>query len=383
MAYSSNVLSGLFGIIMLLIIYCNVIWQRGKSTLALFLRVFLMICLIYSITDTVTWGMMGVKFPGFFVMSYIINTLCLCLLCLLCYTWLCYVIYSLCDNKKRRILITRILLIIPSLSCLFIGTTPFTHLVFYINNNNEYIRGDLYLIYLAVIFGMIIAASIYALLRSRTATDKAFKRECNLFASFVIMPLVGGIIQGYTFGLNLVVPSLSLSILLVYLNQQNQQQSLDVLTKLNNRRQFNLYMDRNFRMSVPVKKTFLLMIDIDDFKKINDTYGHVTGDEAIIMTAESLKKTFASQDAFLARYGGDEFVAVMQCDDEEVVKEYCLKANRIIKEMTSMKKVPYRLSVSIGYALFGAFGINSIDKLIAAADADMYERKTEIKSGQK
>ena len=60
-----------------------------------------------------------------------------------------------------------------------------------------------------------------------------------------------------------------------------------------------------------------LMIDLDDFKRINDTYGHVEGDRALIRIAGVLKKTLAGQAGILARYGGDEFVILLQSEKEE------------------------------------------------------------------
>ena len=53
-------------------------------------------------------------------------------------------------------------------------------------------------------------------------------------------------------------------------------------------------------------------MDVNKFKKVNDTYGHVTGDEVLRLVAEQLKRTFGNMQAFLARYGGDEFVVIVK-----------------------------------------------------------------------
>lgn len=80
----------------------------------------------------------------------------------------------------------------------------------------------------------------------------------------------------------------------------------DQLTDLYNRRYFYEYMTRNKIMSRHVN---LFYIDLDNFKKINDEYGHQVGDTALVMVAKLLKQTFSGD--FLARIGGDEFLVVV------------------------------------------------------------------------
>ena len=120
-----------------------------------------------------------------------------------------------------------------------------------------------------------------------------------------------------------------------------------------------------------------LMIDLDDFKWINDTYGHVEGDKALIRIAGVLKKTLAGTLAghagILARYGGDEF-----CIAGEMLRE---EAEHLIKNLyenleKANKQVacPYDIGMSVGCAQFTK-EVRTIPDLVNSADEDMYLRK--------
>ena len=94
-----------------------------------------------------------------------------------------------------------------------------------------------------------------------------------------------------------------------------------------------------------------LMIDLDDFKQINDTYGHVEGDRALIRIAGVLKKTLAGHAGILARYGGDEFCIageMLREETEQLIKnlyENLEKANK-------QADCPYDIGMSVGCAQF-------------------------------
>ncbi|MDY6851296.1 MAG: GGDEF domain-containing protein [Thermodesulfobacteriota bacterium] len=110
------------------------------------------------------------------------------------------------------------------------------------------------------------------------------------------------------------------------LRRSEELANIDELTKLSNRRAFNLRlaeeMNRSKRYGHPLS---LIMLDLDDFKKVNDNYGHVVGDSLLEITAGSIKAMVRQSD-FPARYGGEEFVVI--CPETDI-KEACLIAERI------------------------------------------------------
>ena len=124
---------------------------------------------------------------------------------------------------------------------------------------------------------------------------------------------------------------------------------------------------------------YILMIDLNFFKAINDTYGHKEGDEALARTATALKKATAERPAFLARVGGDEFAIILNGVHEQDVVDTIADINRTMEEFNDRATRPYRISLAIGYA--GMTGNDKIpfDRLFSMADQQMYEEKVRMK----
>ena len=144
-------------------------------------------------------------------------------------------------------------------------------------------------------------------------------------------------------------------------NQLSKIANIDTLTGLNNRR----------ILSEIKKVTGVLMIDIDNFKSINDTYGHDAGDYAIKEVAQVIKNTTRSSD-YVCRYGGDEFmIAFVDCP-AQVVKE---RAEKICQEVRDNVKIQGReITISIGAVMNSDLDAN-LEDLITKADSALYESK--------
>ena len=114
------------------------------------------------------------------------------------------------------------------------------------------------------------------------------------------------------------------------------------------------------------------MIDVDNFKQINDQFGHTAGDSALIFLADCLQKTFRSND-ILGRAGGDELIAYMEgVRDRNIAQKKVELLMYYIRQSTS-QGLPF-ISVSIGIALCPDDGM-SYEELFTAADQAMYEAK--------
>lgn len=117
----------------------------------------------------------------------------------------------------------------------------------------------------------------------------------------------------------------------------------------------------------------VLVIDIDDFKKINDNYGHLFGDRVIKETAETVSANIRSEDIF-GRHGGDEFLVIMPRTDKETASQV---AERIC---SGIAKNGYLATVSIGVATFLGHEHQSGKDLLQQADANLYQAKREGKN---
>jgi len=149
----------------------------------------------------------------------------------------------------------------------------------------------------------------------------------------------------------------------------------DDLTKLYNRRGFFLLGEQYLELSRRLRrKSFLLYIDIDNMKWINDNLGHSEGDRALIEVASILRKTSRKSDV-LARIGGDEFALLGL---ETGSNSYTALIERIrekIEYRNRRRSLPYRLSLSIGIAICDPNNPSSLKTLLEEADKSMYEEK--------
>ena len=165
--------------------------------------------------------------------------------------------------------------------------------------------------------------------------------------------------------------------LYVYIISLNDQVSIDELTRLNNRTQLKKYIvGESSRANADKTVYHILMIDLNKFKLINDQYGHVEGDRALIRTAEALKLACSENPVktFIARYGGDEFIIVAKTDNEEKIKALCAEIKDTLRRLNGEAGAPYELMACIGYAHYSG-DIKNFQEALCSADEALYKEK--------
>lgn len=163
---------------------------------------------------------------------------------------------------------------------------------------------------------------------------------------------------------------------LVKLRDELQQLSIiDELTRLHNRRGFLTIAQQQLNLSNRNKKELrLAFIDLDGMKTINDTFGHLMGDAALMETADILRKAFRESDV-IARMGGDEF-AVLMLEPTDLSNESIVRRLQDQVDLHNKKeKRPYTLSISIGMVHYTPHHPCTLAELVARADALMYKQK--------
>ncbi len=277
---------------------------------------------------------------------------------------------KLVENKRNIFLCA-----IPMLLAILLNvTTPWTHLIFSFDEDGNFTRGVLNLFQRIIPIGYIIATSGKAFLRSRNRKNYANKNKYLTISSFCVYPFIFSIWQMYITETPVLTMGITLAILQVYINLQNQLISIDPLTQLNNRNQMIRFLSGKMRNTNPYKTLYLLIMDMDYFKKINDQYGHIEGDRALIRVANTLKKVCAKYNCFVCRYGGDEFIMVGEFSNEEILKRLCIELNEVLAEDNTAADAPYVLHLSIGYAAF-SHSMQGIPDFIEEADKMLYEVK--------
>lgn len=149
----------------------------------------------------------------------------------------------------------------------------------------------------------------------------------------------------------------------------------DPLTRLYNRRGLAALAEHQLTLAQREDRTLVAVsVDVDGFKKINDTYGHEEGDRALIRVAKVLRMTFRAPDV-LARLGGDEFVVIATTGHPEAIALIAARLRARLKTANRVAGAPYCLSVSIGVSTLAPRPATTPKDVLRAADRAMYDDK--------
>ncbi|MBF4693576.1 GGDEF domain-containing protein [Fusibacter ferrireducens] len=157
----------------------------------------------------------------------------------------------------------------------------------------------------------------------------------------------------------------------------NQAVITDDLTGLYNKRYVEEHLPYDIKMiSYSDKNIFIGIADIDHFKNINDSYGHLVGDKVLTKIGTILKASIRSERDWIARYGGEEFIIVIKGEDEKIFRVICERIRKEV-EATKMKFSDQEFNVTIS---IGGVGIHPSTKchfedLISRADENLYKAK--------
>jgi len=158
---------------------------------------------------------------------------------------------------------------------------------------------------------------------------------------------------------------------------------IDDLTGLYNRRGFLALAEQHLRMIQRKGAALLIYLDLDDLKLINDSYGHLEGNRALIVTANVLRACFRQSD-ILARLGGDEFCVLMTDAGQDSAQQVRKRMQQRTDFINALSSWNFRLSLSVGIADVPVVHQPSLDQLLRVADTHMYaeKRKKQLRSSE-
>ena len=237
--------------------------------------------------------------------------------------------------------------------------------VFRISETNVYSRGPLFMVNnLMEVAFMIDGVIIYLIGRARSGGVKFFPVLQFVWPIFICVCL-----QNFFYGISTVWVGIAVGFTSLMLALQNENIFIDKLTRLFNR----YYLDRISGTLKRSNKIAMMMIDMNGFKSINDNLGHSQGDDALFSMAEILRETVESHGTAV-RYAGDEFVIVINTDNEQVAASYRDKIKQKLADFNKKRIKKYKMSASIGMGIFD-LKQNNLDEILEIIDKRMYEDK--------
>lgn len=324
--------------------------------------------LLGALLETLGFLVDGRIFPGCRVLNHLINSLCFLGTVSIGFQWCVYVdlhIYRNYQRTRRKMKLVMLPWLLEVL--VIIGNLFFTGLLFRISGDNVYQRSAGAVLGFLTL-GIYFIYSIYLVYHSK-------RQGINLsffpVLYFVVPCAAGVVIQLLCYGITTSWIMVAVALMFVQMQSYAENLYMDALSGLYNRRYFN---SRLRAQRKPEKSALYgIMMDINDFKEINDALGHSVGDRAICAMGDILMRSIPD-DGIAIRYAGDEFVVLLPTSSAAGILE-TMQAIRKNLAKFNAGSMPFRLSVAMGYARFEAD--DTPESFLNRMDRRMYEEKRE------
>ncbi len=279
-------------------------------------------------------------------------------------------IFLFFNNNREKGIIKNSFLAVPiSLNAFMCILSYKTGWIFFINAQNQYSRGDLFILP-TIISGFYFGLIIIALIKNTAEYEIDDKR---ILMSILLLPILGTILQILFRDLLLIWGSVSISLLLYYIFLRELQFKHDVQTGIKNRSAFEKEMEQYLKSG---KNAAIVVLDINNLKRNNDKYGHKAGDETIFHAANILQESFMGiGKAF--RIGGDEFCVICEEISMELVDSALSKLEHSLTKINEQRN--FQIKLAYGYAFYTKNESENIYSIFAQADKAMYEHKAKLK----
>ncbi|ASF41305.1 GGDEF domain-containing protein [Halobacillus halophilus] len=357
----------IFAIMILAVLF---IIMRAKSRVKSFskrlLKMIMVVAAVAIVFEPLTWIFDGKFFNGAYVLEYSTNFILFLCGPVLGGLMLSYVDYHLFGNPSRVYrrwfyqhlsVLTLFILLVNLMYPVYFDVDPSSH---------NYISGDYKDLHNALLIGQYIAICVMVV-RNRGRISSPVKW---IFLIFFALPIVGMFVQLFDKQLYFSWTSIVLVVLMAYTFLESTATEQDYLTNLYNRQSYETYLQH----LIERERAFgIVLIDLNDFKHINDEYGHYKGDQVLIEFGRVLVDAFPNQ-ALAARLGGDEFIVLVENGRD--IDTYVSSIHRLLEK--SDDPLLQSLSFSYGYQVYQE-GM-SMDELYTLVDKKMYNDKRSKRS---
>lgn len=369
----SNLFSFVFCIVMVAYMIFSLGSQEGSHTRHEFLK--FMFFVIFCLTaDMLSYVFDMQSFPGARILSHISMFLSVLFTAIVGTKWLFFfdLIFHINDHKRRR---ACIYLLPTVLVIIMLVVNLFTGCIYEISDDNFYRRGDGYWIsfilqyisYALIIIRAAVPTLDVRTIRRRRMRNAVLWLSALTLAFGILQALMGGVVAIHCYGI-------TIGAFIMFIKFQDDQISIDSLTALNNRYALDTYLaDKLKEYSAGKRKNqtlYFLMMDLNEFKYVNDTYGHMEGDRILRDVANGMKDLGADYKTrlFLARYAGDEYAAVFEAADIKMVRALVKKIKDCVADVSIDD---FRMSIGVGVAAYAGESMSQ-GRLIELADKALY-----------
>ncbi len=324
-----------------------------------------------ALLETVSFLVDGNIIPCGIAINYLSNSLCFIGTVSIGFLWCLYVDIRIYRNYKRTMHKAKIIMLPWLIEIAAIVCNLFVEgLMFSISDSNVYQRGY------GSIIGYVSLMVYFAY--SMYLVDSSKRKGINLsffpVMYFIVPCAMGVVIQLLCYGISTSWVIVSVTMLFVQMQAYAENLYTDELTGLYNRRYLNGTLAKRGNSS---KALYGIMIDLNNFKQVNDTFGHSVGDRAICTMGDILFKSMPDEGTAI-RYAGDEFIVLLTDVPEEYVSVTIDDIKNELKKFNALGVEPYTLSAAMGYAKFEAG--DDAGAFLTHMDSKMYEDKRKYHS---
>ncbi|SFF64577.1 diguanylate cyclase (GGDEF) domain-containing protein [Halobacillus alkaliphilus] len=335
--------------------------SRVKSFSKRLLKMIMVGAAVAIVFEPLTWIFDRKLFFGAYFLEYSTNFILFLIGPVLGGLMLSYVDYHLFRSPSRiykrmfyqhMSLLTLLILLVNLIYPVYFDVAPIT---------NRFSSGDFMDLHYVVLASIYIAMFVMVI-RHRTKVPSSVQL---IFLIFFALPIGGMIVQLFDSKLYFSWTSIALVVLVAYTFLESTTTEQDFLTKLYNRQSYETYLQH----LIEKKCSFgIVLIDLNDFKHINDEYGHYKGDQILIEFGRVLKEAFPNQ-ALAARLGGDEFIVLVENGSD--IDPYVTSIHRLLEK----REDPLLKTLSFSYGFQDYQEGMSMDELYTSVDKKMYSDK--------
>ncbi len=245
----------------------------------------------------------------------------------------------------------------------------FTPIVFKVDENNTYFRGPAYFVFILCAIILLIYVNVfYFVARKRDGLLRYFP-----VWEFVLPIVIGVTIQTIYYGISIQPVCFAIAYCGIVTNLQNESLYLDKLTGVYNRYELDKIKEQLLKKRIELIAA--MMLDLNDFKSINDKYSHTEGDNALVTFANILTEVVQNKGTVI-RFAGDEFVIILHEASDDLLVQLKEDIAKALDDYNEESEKPYKLSAAVGGGIFDIYEGSTSD-FMNNIDALMYKNKRE------